>query len=262
MIKGPVSTFQSCFSLAAFPCSCPWTNQHLGILSSKDVAGRGDFLSWALLREAEAEVGVEAEVQQQFQFLRWGRVVSLLGEMVQFHYSWVFLQFLTCSTKLISKHIPKNDSARESVTAAAMAALTRRMNSLSEKRLPFFLPAELPEMFKHPARVRQDPPLKWQEKSELPAHPCLLCGVCECSFRMESLQCCSGPWLPEKWVLGPTALPVQVLAVGKHKTNPSESWAGFNHLMSSGCRMALCSWIFLGKCKRISGNRWYPLLIF
>lgn len=123
--------------------------------------------------------------------------------MVQFHYSWVFLQFLTCSTKLISKHIPKNDSARESVTAAAMAALTRRMNSLSEKRLPFFLPAELPEMFKHPARVRQDPPLKWQEKSELSAHPCLLCGVCECSFRMESLQCCSGPWLPEKWVWDP-----------------------------------------------------------
>lgn len=82
-------------------------------------------------------------------------------------------------------------------------------------------------------------------KRNLCSHPSLLPLWCvplsECCFRMESLHSCSGPWLPLRNGIGTDPQPCPeghcaVLSVGRHKASPGESWAGFSHLMSSGCR--------------------------
>lgn len=109
------------------------------ILSSKDVAGRGDCPSWALLSEAERVCDLKLN------FLRGSRTTAAvpvpqmrkscflaLGKWFSPVAVGFFLQFLICSTKPVSKHIPKNGSGRESIITAAMAALSRRMNSLPE----------------------------------------------------------------------------------------------------------------------------------
>lgn len=225
------------------------------ILSSKDVAGRGDCPSWALLSEAERVCDLKLN------FLRGSRTTAAvpvpqmrkscflaLGKWFSPVAVGFFLQFLICSTKPVSKHIPKNGSGRESVLQLQWQHWAEEWILYLSRDCLFSLADEPSEMFKHPTRTGQDQPWKWQEKSELPPHPSLLWGVCvsHC-FRVESLQSCSGPWLPGRGVWGgPTALQgtVQVPTAGRHRTRWGESpgqglspgTSPFNHLMSSGCR--------------------------
>lgn len=108
-------------------------------------------------------------------------------------------------------------------------------------------------MFIHPTRTGQDVPSEQQEK--VVSAPTTLfpsvqyISLTECCCRIKSLHSCSGTWLPLRSWNRPTNLSWKAQSrswccwwedshcpLVEHKVRPDESWAGFSHLMRSGCR--------------------------